>query len=134
MSNIELILLIFLISFIVLVVLLAIMFCVSITAFRALRSDLKELDIEVKSLVHNMNTLTVDVHRKMQFFDPLFGAIANLGKGLDIKAAQYRDRQYSCTQKAVPKDDSDTVADFVRLALIGVNLWLSMKDRRSSNE
>lgn len=133
MTNLELILLIFLISFIVLVVLSAAMFCVIIVIFKSFRSELVDLNTEVKGLVREANAVTSDVYKKMQYFDPLLGAVANVGRGLEVQSSRYRDHQYSLAQKPIPSEDELRVGDFVRFALMGVDLWLSIKERRSSD-
>lgn len=133
MTNIEIILLIFLISFIVLIVLSSVMFCVIVAIFKSFRTEVTDLSHEVKSLVREANAVTCDVHKKMQYFDPLLGAIANVGRGLEVQSSRYRDHQYTVAQKPIPSDDDLRVADFVRFALMGVDLWLSMKERRSSD-
>jgi uncharacterized protein YoxC len=133
MTNLEVIFLIFLISFIVLIVLSAVMFCIIVVTFKSFRSEVSELGTEVKDLVREVNQVTTDVHSKIKYFDPLLGAIANVGRGLEVKSCQYRDRQYSLAQKPVPENDEVQISDFLRLALTGVDLWLSMKERRSSD-
>ncbi|MEM1283355.1 MAG: DUF948 domain-containing protein, partial [Chlamydiota bacterium] len=133
MTTLEVILLIFLISFIVLIVLTTVMFCVIIAIFKSFRVEVVELINELTSLVREANGVTTDVHKKMKYFDPLLGAIANVGKGLEVQSCRYRDHQYSLDQKPIPSDDELRVSDFVRFALMGVDLWVSMKERRSSD-
>lgn len=133
MTTLEIILLIFVISFIVLLVLSAIMFCVIIVIFKSFKTEIVDLNTEIKSLLREANAVTSDVHNKMKYFDPLLGAIANVGRGLEVQSCRYRDHQYSIAQKPIPSDDEIRVSDFVRFALLGVDLWLSMKERRSSD-
>lgn len=131
MSTMEIILLIIAIAFLILVLFLSTMFAVAAVALRSFRGELKNLSEEVTDLVHNANLLTVDVQGKMKHFDPLFGALSNVGRGLEARAARYQNHQYRVCEKPLPESDEVDVTDFFQLALLGVSLWLTRKKKEN---
>lgn len=109
MSAIEIIILVIAIAFVVLVIFL----------IQAMR--------KVALVLDNVNVMTQDINTKMNYIQPLFRVISNVGEGLEQRTMSFKECKHDFEECTTEKE---IASDLVECAIIGLNIWKKIKAKK----
>jgi len=89
---------------------------------------------EVNQAILPLKAISMDLTQKMNYLNPLFRAVSNLGEGLEVKTAALKEQHnWNCVSEKIiaeKEKSDDTVADLIEWAVLGVSIWQKFKRRR----
>lgn len=132
MSATAIILLVIAVSFFILVVFLAWALISVVMVLSSIQKQVDELGHETKGVIHSVNQISDDFLYKMKYTNPFFHAFSNVGEGLEYKSYRFKERAYRECQNEQFKHEAEgdkLLSDLINLALTGVRLWSSYKQK-----
>jgi uncharacterized protein YoxC len=141
MTTVEIIFAIIALGFILLVIFGVRFLCVGCKTLNkvnetvdSVKRQLDDLGHEPRDLMHHTNEISAEILTKMKHLDPFFRAAANIGEELECKTYFYKENAFCkfISSKFRPTDEckENTVVECIEWALVGINLWKKLKQRR----
>ncbi|MBA3722362.1 MAG: DUF948 domain-containing protein [Parachlamydiaceae bacterium] len=117
------------------------------------RKQIDDVLEETKKVIEHTNNISADIQKKVEYFDPLFKTVEDLGGILEHRTASFREKieaeeeetvhariaanrhlrseKTKVTEKSTEKSEDPVklVADIVELTSLGIRLWQNFKKR-----
>lgn len=97
----------------------------------SVQKQVDNLGHEPRNLLRNVNDISSDFNSKMKCLNPLFGAVEDVGEGLQFKTNSFKERfqQNRVKEERNVDGEDEPYKDLVDLVTLGVKFWSKYKKR-----